>query len=74
MRWNSGLLWCWWRQIGLTLFARLNMHNIHPLSGGRRVLIDHKRQSISLVTGHYRHDNFWRERRRGFLRSCSNNT
>jgi hypothetical protein len=64
MRWNSGLLWCGWWQTGLALFARLNIHDIHPLSGGRRVLIDYKRQAISLVTGHYWHDNFWRGRRR----------
>jgi hypothetical protein len=64
LRWNGGLLWSWWWQIGLALFARLNIPNIHLLSGNRRVLIDYKRQAISLVTSHYRHDNFRRGRRR----------
>jgi hypothetical protein len=83
MRSNNGFLWwCWWWQTGLALFAGLNLalfaglnvHNIHPLSSSRRVLIDRKRQAISLVTGHYRHDNFWRGRRRRLFRSCSNST
>ncbi len=64
LRWNGGLLWSWWCQIGLALFARLNIHNIHLLSGSRRVLTDDKRQAISLVTSHYRHDNLRRGRRR----------
>ena len=64
MPWNSGLLWCWWWQIGLPWFARLNEYNIHLRSGSRRLLIGYKRQAISLVTGRYRHNNFWRGRRR----------
>jgi hypothetical protein len=64
MRWNGGLLWSWWWQIGSALFARLNIHNIDLLSDSRRVLIDYKRQAISLVTSHHRHDKFRRGRRR----------
>jgi hypothetical protein len=63
-RWDNGWLWRWWWQIGLALFAGLNEHNINLLGAGRRVLIDNKRQAIGLVTGHYRHDKFWRGQRR----------
>ncbi len=64
LRWNGGLLWSRRWQIGLALFATLNIHNIHRLGGSRRVLTGYKRQAISLVTSHYRHDNFKRRRRR----------
>jgi hypothetical protein len=47
----------------LALFIRLNVHNINLLSASRRVQIDHKRQTIGLVTGHDRHDYFRRRRR-----------
>jgi hypothetical protein len=69
-RWNGGLLWNWWRQIGSALFARLDIHNVDPLRGSRHVLIHYERQAISLVTSHCRHDNF--RRRRWLLRACSN--
>jgi len=62
--WNGGLLWRWWRQIGLALFARLNIDNIDLLGGRQRVLIDDERQAIGLVAGDDRHDNFRRGRRR----------
>ncbi|MBR1154046.1 hypothetical protein [Bradyrhizobium sp. JYMT SZCCT0428] len=64
MRGNGSLLWSWWFQIGLALFAKLNIHNIDTLRGSRRVLIDYKRHSIGFVTSHYGHDNFRRGRRR----------
>ena len=61
MRWTSWFLGCWWRQTGLALFARRNVHHIHLLNVSQLVLIDYKRQAIGLVAGHYWHDDFgWR--------------
>ncbi len=58
MLWTGDFLWRWWRQAGLALLARRNVHDIHLLSFNRRVLIDYKRQAIGLVAGHHWHDDF----------------
>jgi len=63
MRWTGDFIWCWWRQTGLALLARRNVHDIHLLSVSRRVLIGYKRQAIGLVAGHYWHDDFGWQRR-----------
>jgi hypothetical protein len=58
----------------LLFFARLDVRNIHALNGSWHVQFDCEWQAISLVTGYYWHDNFWRGRRRGFFRDRSNST
>jgi hypothetical protein len=64
MRWTGDFLWCWWRQTGLALLARRNVHDIHLLSVSRRVLTDYKLQAIGLVAGHHRKNDLSRLRRR----------